>query len=181
MQPICDAVYSGLSGKEKTLPCRFFYDQTGSELFEQITELEEYYLTRCESEILEQCSAEILGAVGPNPTIVEFGSGSSLKTRYLLSAASKGQEVVSYVPIDISREFLVQSAHGLLADFEDLNINAVAAEYLTAIDNLPSTTGLRLFVFLGSNIGNFTGGGSDLLSYQTLCDYESRRQASPWG
>src|SRR2546423_1614714 len=97
--PFCAVVADGLSAPRKWLPCRFFYDQAGSELFEQICSLPEYYLTRTEREILERYAPEIVQAAGGDIDIVEFGSGSSIKTRLLLAAALKKQNRLHYVPI----------------------------------------------------------------------------------
>lgn len=159
------AVREGLDHVPKWLPSRFFYDRAGSELFERITELTEYYPTRCESEILAERSAEIVSALGPRLSIVEFGSGSSLKTRKLLASALQGQADLSYVTIDISRDFLRDAARNLLADFPGLSVCAVAAEYSQAVELLPTSPDPRLILFLGSNIGNFCiREGTDFLS-----------------
>lgn len=153
---LCDAVYAGLSATPKWLPPRLFYDPSGSELFEEITDLPEYYLTRTESAILEQRAGEIVKATGTGLTMVEFGSGSSRKTCLLIEAALARQTELHYVPIDISREFLAESAHSLLTRYEGLSITALAAEYFAAIDEIPAANGPRLILFLGSNIGNLT-------------------------
>ncbi len=150
------AVESGLSLTEKTLPSRFFYDTRGSQLFELITDLPEYYLTRTERALLEDYAPEIVGAVGDAATLVEFGSGSGCKTRLLLAAFLARQPALHYVPIDISRDFLRSSARALLTDYEGLSITAIAAEYNDGLDALPPRDGPRLLIFLGSNIGNFT-------------------------
>lgn len=154
-QPLCDAVFAGLSAPRKSIPCRFFYDSRGSELFEQITKLPEYYLTRCEAEILERCAPAIVEEAGNDLTIVEFGSGSSAKTRRLLDAALNRQGHLEYVPIDISRDFLCSTAESLLNWRAGLRVTAVASEYSDAMEWLPEQKGSRLFLFLGSNIGNF--------------------------
>ncbi len=155
-QKMCEAVREGLKRDERTLPTRFLYDRTGSELFEQITELPEYYLTRTEQSILEDRSDEIAGAAGENAMLIEFGSGSSMKTRLLISALLRRQSVLHYVPIDISHDFLCHSSDGLLSDFPQLIIHALGSEYFDAIEHLPVHEGPRLVLFLGSNIGNFT-------------------------
>lgn len=149
------AVAEGLAAPQKTLPCRYFYDERGSELFERICELPEYYLTRTERRLLEQHAADIVAAVGSSVSLVEFGSGSSCKTRLLFDAFLAQQPTLHYTPIDISRDFLRQSAHALLADYPELHITALAAEYGAAMDCLPDSDLPRLFLFLGSNIGNF--------------------------
>ncbi|HZH98569.1 MAG TPA: L-histidine N(alpha)-methyltransferase, partial [Fimbriimonadaceae bacterium] len=143
------AVGEGLSPERKWLPPRFFYDEAGSELFERITELPEYYLTRCEEEILRRHAQEIVLAAGSPECIVEFGSGSSAKTRQLLRAALSTRPV-EYMPIDISKDFLRQSAHALLQEFDGLSVVALAGEYYQAIESLSSSSETRLFLFLGS-------------------------------
>lgn len=149
-------VGNGLSARPKTLPSRFFYDVRGSELFEQITELPEYYLTRREQALLERHAAEILGYVGRDLAIVEFGSGSSAKTRLLIETALAEQSTLDYAPIDISGEFLLQTANKLLDRYSNLRVTALAAEYRDAVEKIPQPAGPRLFLFLGSNLGNFT-------------------------
>ncbi len=148
-------VCKGLSRVQKTLPSRFFYDAAGSELFEQITKLPEYYLTRCEQSIFEAHAGEMVAAAGANLAMIEFGSGSSEKTRLLLSAALSSQKGLVYVPIDISGDFLRSSAKALLEEYDGLHITALASEYNDAVNSLPSHSGPRLILFLGSNIGNF--------------------------
>jgi L-histidine Nalpha-methyltransferase len=154
--PFCAVVAEGLSAPRKWLPCRFFYDRAGSELFELICDLPEYYLTRTERAILRRHAAEMVAAVGSEIAIVEFGSGSSVKTRLLLEAAIRTQRRLHYTPIDISGDFLRSSALGLLDDFAGLDISAIAAEYHDGIAALPAAGVPRLILFLGSSIGNFT-------------------------
>lgn len=153
---LCEAAYEGLSAPQKRLPSRFFYDTRGSELFERITALPEYYPTRTEQAILTRYAGEMLEAAGEDVAIAEFGSGSSAKTRTLLSAALERQSTLHYVPIDISAEFLRQSSEKLLGEYPGLAITAVAAEYFDAIAALPPSDGPRLILFLGSNVGNMT-------------------------
>lgn len=149
------AVQHGLSKPQKELPSRFFYDAAGSRLFERITRLPEYYLTRCETEILKEYAEEIIASAGECYQIIEFGSGSAEKTRYLLRAAVEQEGEIEYVPIDISAEFLRASAQELLDDIHGLSVIALAGDYLDALRHLPFEEGHRLFLFLGSTIGNF--------------------------
>lgn len=149
------AVQKGLSLPKKEIPSRFFYDIEGSRLFEQITRLPEYYLTRCETEILERFPGEIIDSAGDDFQIVEFGSGSSEKTRLLLRAAVERQDEVEYVPIDISSEFLLASAEELRESVDGVKVTALAGDYYDALNALPFHEGSRLFLFLGSTIGNF--------------------------
>lgn len=154
-ETLCQLVDEGLSLPQKTLPCRCFYDTAGSRLFEQICRLPEYYLTRTEQAILERYAGEMLEAAGNDLAMVEFGSGSSYKTRILISAALARQPALHYVPIDISTAFLRDSAETLLEEYARLSITAVAGEYRDGIEVLPAHEGPRLILFLGSNIGNF--------------------------
>ncbi len=149
------AVEEGLSASQKTLPSRFFYDFEGSELFEKITELPEYYLTRTEASLFGTVTPDIIGAFEKPLAIVEFGSGSSKKTRLLIEAALRVQSHLEYVAIDIATDFLVDASRKLLEDYPALSVTAIAAEYYEALRLLPESTESRMFLFLGSNIGNF--------------------------
>jgi len=155
-QPLCRAVIDGLAARQKSLPTHFLYDRAGSELFERITELPEYYPTRTERSILEANAPHMIEAAGEGAALVEFGSGSSAKTRLLLEAAMARQPELKYVPIDISADFLRSTAQTLLSEYPRLRVTALAAEYFDAIDALPAHDGPRLILFLGSNIGNMT-------------------------
>ncbi len=154
-ETLASAVLAGLSKTHKSLPSRFFYDTAGSQLFERITRLPEYYLTRGETDILRRHASEIVEEAGQNLQIVEFGSGNSEKTRLLLKAALKGHRHLDYVPIDISADFLRTSAFELVDDLPGLDLTALAGDYFDALQALPKHSGSRLFLFLGSTIGNF--------------------------
>lgn len=144
-------VLQGLSQRQKAIPARWFYDERGSRLFEDITRLDAYYPTRVETEILADRGSEIAGRVGPGRAVVEFGSGSSTKTPLLLSAI----EPAAYVPIDISGEFLRESAAALATGFPGLPVIPVEADFTRAVP-LPPTVGPlpMLGFFPGSTIGN---------------------------
>jgi L-histidine N-alpha-methyltransferase len=142
-------VQRGLTGTPKTLPPKWFYDARGSELFEQITELPEYYPTRAEREILIARAAEIAEATGAR-TLIELGSGSSEKTRYLLDALT---DLDTYVPVDVSESALTQAGQALVAERPGLRVHALIADF-TASVTLPDTPGPRLIAFLGGTIGN---------------------------
>ncbi|MFI6335785.1 L-histidine N(alpha)-methyltransferase [Streptomyces sp. NPDC050535] len=142
-------VLHGLTHTPKTLPPKWFYDAHGSELFEQITELPEYYPTRAEREILIARAAEIAGATGAR-TLVELGSGSSEKTRHLLDALPG---LHTYVPVDVSESALTQAGHALIAEHPDLSVHALIADFTGGLA-LPGTPGPRLVAFLGGTIGN---------------------------
>jgi L-histidine Nalpha-methyltransferase len=150
----CQAVAAGLARSPKSVPSRFFYDSAGSVLFEKITHLPEYYLTRAEQSILETHAPEIV-SFAPRIEILEFGSGSSRKTRLLLEAALRRQPRLRYIPVDISGDFLRQTAERLLGDYPGLDVLALEGEYFDALDQLPAPERPRLALFLGSNIGNF--------------------------
>ncbi|GEC02790.1 histidine N-alpha-methyltransferase [Streptomyces spinoverrucosus] len=142
-------VLKGLTSSPKTLPPKWFYDAHGSDLFEQITALPEYYPTRAEREILVARAAEIAAATGAR-TLVELGSGSSEKTRHLLDALTG---LHTYVPVDVSDSALTQAGHALIAERPDLNVHALIADFTVALE-LPDTPGPRLVAFLGGTIGN---------------------------
>ena len=147
-------VLSGLSQPQKTLPCKYFYDEEGSRLFNEICELDEYYQTRTETQILCEHIAEITGLIGVGSRLVEFGSGTSTKTRHLLSHLPK---ISSYVPIDIAGPQLWESAARLSEEFPRLTITPVEADY-TKSPELPRSdfTPTRTVAFFpGSTIGNF--------------------------
>jgi dimethylhistidine N-methyltransferase len=150
------AALEGLAGEQKTIPSRFLYDEVGSALFEAITRLHEYYLTRKERSILQSHAGSIISAVGKRIEMVEFGSGSAEKTRLLLEAALVNQKELRFVPIDISQAALQSSAVNLLNEHAGLDVVAIAAEYRDALHSLPTPNAPRLLLFLGSNIGNFT-------------------------
>lgn len=147
-----DAVLSGLARHPKALEPKFFYDARGSQLFDAITGLEEYYPTRAETAALERHAAEIAAFVGRGASLVEFGSGSSVKTRLLLENLT---DLQSYVPIDISGEHLQAAAEGLAADYA-LPVIPVHADYTSAF-TLPAAVpaARRVGFFPGSTIGNF--------------------------
>ncbi len=147
------AVLGGLSGPQKRLPAKFFYDSEGSQLFDDICELPEYYPTRTEIGILRENAGEIAEAIGPDATLVEFGSGSSVKIRILVDALSS---LSAYVPIDISRDHLVAAARALADDYEGLAVVPVCADYSGPVLLPPDLPGGRLTGFFpGSTIGNF--------------------------
>ncbi|ELP65533.1 L-histidine N(alpha)-methyltransferase [Streptomyces turgidiscabies] len=142
-------VLHGLTRTPKTLPPKWFYDAHGSELFDRITELPEYYPTRAEREILVARAGEIAAATGAR-TLVELGSGSSDKTRHLLDALS-GLE--TYVPVDVSESALRQAGEALIAERPGLGVHALIADFTGGLA-LPGTPGPRLVAFLGGTIGN---------------------------
>ncbi|MGW0822923.1 L-histidine N(alpha)-methyltransferase [Streptomyces sp. NPDC002845] len=142
-------VLRGLTRTPKTLPPKWFYDAHGSELFEKITELPEYYPTRAEREILLARAPEIAAASGVR-TLVELGSGSSDKTRHLLDAMPG---LHTYVPVDVSESALRQAGEALVAERPDLHVHALIADFTGGL-TLPDTPGPRLVAFLGGTVGN---------------------------
>ena len=144
---------AGLTATPKTLPPKWFYDETGSELFEQITRLCEYYPTRAEREILSSRSPEIV-AMADADTLVELGSGSSEKTRLLLDAMRAVDRLDRYVPVDVSESAVVAAAEALRGDYPTLAVHAIVADFEHQLDLLPRE-GRRLVAFLGGTIGNF--------------------------
>jgi L-histidine N-alpha-methyltransferase len=157
-------IIEGLSRDQKALSPKFFYDERGSELFEAICDLPEYYLTRTELGIMRTHIPDIAAQVGPCASIIELGSGSSLKTRMLLEHLDRP---AAYVPVDISRDHLVAAAEGLARDFPDIEILPVAADFTHPFP-LPSPrmSPLRnVLYFPGSTIGNF----SPNAAHELLC------------
>lgn len=146
-------VLAGLLAEQKTLPPKLFYDSVGAELFERITTLPEYYLTRTELEILRQRAPAIADLAGPNVSLIEFGSGAGVKIRILLDALDRP---AAYVPIDISAEQLAVVASEIAADYPDLLVRPLAADYTKPLTLPPlSPDSPRLAFFPGSTIGNF--------------------------
>jgi L-histidine Nalpha-methyltransferase len=148
-------VLRGLKAPKKELSCKYFYDDIGSALFEQITELEEYYPTRTELGIMTRHAAEMAGLLGPRCLLIEYGSGSSLKTRYLLDRL---RDPAGYVPIDVSGEHLGCSARALEEEYPDIDVMPLCADFTRPLD-LPTCrkpAARRVVYFPGSTLGNFT-------------------------
>ena len=151
-------VLSGLRQPQRTLPCKYFYDAVGSRLFDEICDLDEYYLTRAECSILEQAGAEIARAIGPGALLIELGSGSSTKTHIVLEAL---QRPAGYVPVDISREHLVAAARRISRAFPGLPVHPVCADFTEGL-GLPDgvdRAAPRWVFFPGSTVGNFDAAG----------------------
>src|SRR3954452_12638402 len=144
-------VLAGLAAPTRAISARWFYDRRGSELFEEITRLPEYYLTRADTSLLERHVGEVAKGTGAGRAVVEFGSGSSAKTPILLRAVSPS----AYVPIDISGDFLRHSAAELQALFSDLPIHPVEADFMAPVLLPAAVRGVpKLGFFPGSTIGN---------------------------
>jgi dimethylhistidine N-methyltransferase len=152
---ISAAARAGLLRRRKSLPPWLFYDARGSALFEEITALPEYYLTRTERAILVRRAQAIVDAAGPPLEVVELGAGSAAKTELLLQALLQQQPRVTYVPLDVSPAALT-SARARLRRLRRLTVQPILARYPEALDLLPRPEGQRrLVLFLGSNIGNY--------------------------
>lgn len=148
-------IIEGLSRKQKALSPKFFYDEQGSKLFDAICELPEYYPTRTELSIMQAHLNEIVDLVGPQASLIEFGSGSSLKTHMLLRQLDR---LAAYVPVDISREHLLAAADSIAADYPDIEVWPVLADFMQPFElPNPSVMPLRNIVYFpGSTIGNFS-------------------------
>ncbi|OBB64571.1 L-histidine N(alpha)-methyltransferase [Mycobacterium sp. 852014-50255_SCH5639931] len=149
-------VFDGLQRTPKSLPPKWFYDSLGSHLFDQITRLPEYYPTRAEAEILRARSAEV-AAASEADTLVELGSGTSEKTRLLLDALRERGSLRRFVPFDVDAGILSTAAAAIQQEYAGVEINAVCGDFEEHLTEIP-TGGRRLFVFLGSTIGNLTPG-----------------------
>ena len=152
------SVIKGLSAPQKTLPCKFFYDERGSQLFDEICSLPEYYPTRTELGILERHAGDIARLAGPKARLVELGSGAGVKIRLLLRAL---EAPAAYLPVEISREHMLAANRSIAARFPELHIAPVCADYTRpfALPELPGIEhGTTLGFFPGSTIGNFSRG-----------------------
>ncbi|MCX2714089.1 L-histidine N(alpha)-methyltransferase [Mycolicibacterium sp. J2] len=147
-------VAEGLRQTPKTLPPKWFYDAVGSELFDRITRLPEYYPTRTEASILREHAAEIAAASGAD-TLVELGSGTSEKTRLLLSAWRARGVLRRFIPFDVDPSVLHDAAGALRAEYPGIEIDTVCGDFERDLGAIPQV-GRRLVIFLGSTIGNFT-------------------------
>ena len=153
-ETLLDDVLQGLGASPRHLPCKYFYDEHGSMLFDRICELDEYYPTRSELSIMERFAAEMADQIGPGVMLVEYGSGSSIKTRLLLDHLS---DATAYVPVDISREHLQRTSDQLSLAYPDIEVLPVCADFTEDFD-LPRSRRVPSHVavyFPGSTIGNF--------------------------
>jgi L-histidine N-alpha-methyltransferase len=150
-----DALIDGLRQPEKMISPKYFYDERGSQLFDEITRLPEYYPTETELGIMRENIEEIASLVGKQASLIEFGSGSSLKTRVLLEHLD---ELAAYVPVDISEDHLLESARQIRGEFPDLDVLPVVADFTHAFQlPTPKVMPVRnIIYFPGSTIGNFT-------------------------
>jgi dimethylhistidine N-methyltransferase len=165
-------VLDGLAGPHKSLPCKYFYDNRGSELFDQICELDEYYLTRTELTIMQQFAPEMAELLGTGCMLVEFGSGSSLKTEILLQHL---RQPVAYLPVDISRDHLRETSRRLAEQYPLLEVKPVCADFTKSFElpHIEPSRAHKIVYFPGSTIGNF-GPTEALRLLQTIADLTSR-------
>ena len=148
-------ILADLSQPQKSISSKFFYDERGSRLFDQICELPEYYLTKTELGILREHVSEMSDRIGPQASLIEFGSGASIKIRILLENL---EQLAAYVPVDISRDYLIKAAEEIAEDFPDVEVLPVAADFTHPFDLPdPVVTPIRNVVYFpGSTIGNFS-------------------------
>jgi L-histidine N-alpha-methyltransferase len=157
--PIAVEGFTGLTGEPKTLSPWLFYDEAGSRLFEEITELPEYYVTRTERRILAEHADEIISAAagGRDLSMIELGAGTATKTGLLLNAAVRLQGGVTYYPIDVSQTALDEARSRLEAELPEVTVEPIVADYTEGMrQNSTVQSGRRLVLYIGSSIGNFS-------------------------
>jgi L-histidine N-alpha-methyltransferase len=163
----------GLTTRPRSIPPKYFYDAAGSSLFERITELPEYYLTRVEEDLIQQVARDVVERLRP-VDIVELGPGSCRKVRWLLDALDHGGPI-RYVPVDIGRDGMARAARALVREYPSIRIHALVGDFDRHLEHIPPPTGRRLILFFGSTIGNFDPSARrDLLA-------RLRRQLGPDG
>src|SRR5205807_10232762 len=155
---LANDVLDGLTRPFKELPPKHFYDSRGSELFERICELPEYYPTRTERQILGERAQEIVDATGAGE-LVELGSGSAEKARVLLDAVAHRGSLRRYVPLDVSEQVVTDAARALVSEYDGLQVHGVIGDFERHLDRVPTADGQpRLVALLGGTIGNFPPG-----------------------
>ncbi|HEX5493852.1 MAG TPA: L-histidine N(alpha)-methyltransferase [Mycobacteriales bacterium] len=167
-------VYAGLTSTPKALPPKWFYDEAGGQLFEEITRLPEYYPTRAEREILSARSAAIAERTGA-AVLVELGAGSAEKTRLLLTALHRTGTLRRYVPVDVNAAAVLEVAQALRAEYPRVSVHGVVADFETQLDLLPAGQP-RLTAFLGGTIGNF----EPVARRRFLAEARSGMRAGDW-
>lgn len=151
---LAEDVRTGLFQRPRSLPPKYFYDATGSQLFDQICDNREYYLTRAEDKLLDKYAASVIQVARPD-RIVELGSGTSRKTRHLIEACDQNACYASYAPFDVCFEVLIEAGEGLANEYGWLEVHALVGDYRAGLDHVPERRGKDLVAFLGSTIGNF--------------------------
>jgi L-histidine Nalpha-methyltransferase len=155
VSPIAEDVISGLSASPKHLSPWLFYDAIGSDLFEQITELPEYYLTRTERAILTKHAGEMLKKAGDGLTLIELGAGTASKTKVIIEALLRRQMSATFYPIDVSTSALEIARDSLKSEFPALKVRPLVGDYSAGLSQLSGTPGRKLVLYIGSSIGNF--------------------------
>ena len=143
---------AGLTSTPRTLPTKYIYDDRGSELFERICELPEYYQTRTERKLLSACAEQVVSLTGAEE-LVELGSGAATKTRVLLDAMARANQLRFYVPFDVSEGIVRRVAQELVNEYEGLQVHGVVGDFLAHLEHIPEG-GRRLVIILGGTIGN---------------------------
>ena len=172
---LSDDIRAGLSGSLKQIPAKYFYDERGSRLFEQITKLPEYYPSRAEQEILDEFGEEIVASVEPEE-LLELGPGSARKTNALLDPMVKSGGPVTYVPVDVSESAVREAAGRLTGTYESLHVHGVVADFEEDLERLEHNGSRRLIAFLGGTIGNLDRGERRrfLQRMRGLLDFDDR-------
>lgn len=148
----------GLSDPQKHLPSKYFYDEKGSRIFQEIMQMEEYYLPKCEMEILNKQSQKIAYEISHEEfDVIELGAGDGSKTMIFLEAVLQTNKKITYIPMDISSDILEVNRKHIEEKLPDLNVEPLAGDYFNTIKTLASKSKPRLVMFIGSNIGNFPG------------------------
>ena len=155
LDSLVDDVQAGLENRPRSLPPKYFYDERGSKLFDQICRTKEYYLTRAESMLLNKHADDIIAVTRPT-AIVEYGSGTSEKTELLIQAANQHHDSVHYLPLDVCEEILLDAASRLLLRYPWLSIDAWHGDFLHGMQQFENSHEHSLYTFLGSSLGNFS-------------------------
>jgi L-histidine Nalpha-methyltransferase len=155
VSPIAEDVLSGLSQSPKSLPPKLFYDQAGSELFEEITALPEYYLTRTEQQILDERAADMVNLAGSQLTVIELGAGTAAKTCTIIRAIVDVQRQVAFYPVDVSSTALQTATQRIHSEFTSVAVRPIVADYTSGLPQLAGIGGRKLVLYIGSSIGNF--------------------------
>lgn len=154
MTSLADDARAGLLTPPRSLPPKYFYDARGSLLFDRICDTPEYYVTRTEAALLSTFAHDVIDTARPDH-ILELGAGSSRKTRHLLDACQARGQICAYWPFDVCETILFETANGLRDAYDWLTINILVGDYHAGLADLSAVSGRRLYVFLGSTIGNF--------------------------
>lgn len=155
ISPIAEDVWRGLTGTPKTLPPWLLYDRLGSELFEEITQLPEYYLTRTEHAIFEAHADEMVEAAGAELTLIELGAGTATKTCSLIGAVLRRQRALTFYPVDVSPNAMQVAVQHLTRTHEGLRVDPIVADYTAGVPGMEKIDGRKLVLYIGSSIGNF--------------------------